>query len=101
VVAAMVGQRLLRAPEGERNGWVKGTAAGLVFFEALPFLGHVFRVAGGILHPFGIALIVFGYAAIWISSSIGLGALVLSRFGQIREVPAAPPVTPAPQTITI
>jgi hypothetical protein len=80
VVAALVGQRVIKG--SDHTSWIKATAVGLALFEGLPLVGHLLRAAGGPFHALGLSLIVFGWAAIMISATIGLGALVSGRFGK-------------------
>jgi cytoskeletal protein CcmA (bactofilin family) len=92
VVAGLVGLRVLKDSGTVRSLWIRGIGIGILIFEGIPFLGRLVRwMDGGVFSFFGIVLMVFGFAVIYISATIGLGALVLSRFGQERAVPLVPP----------
>lgn len=80
VVAGLLGHRVLSGGPQDRNQMIKSILIGLLVFEAVPLFGHLLRAAGT-LRSFGLVLGVFGYAAIFISAAIGLGSLVLTRFG--------------------
>jgi hypothetical protein len=90
-VAALLGLHVAKAGVSDRSSWVRGVATGLLLLEGIPLLGHLARTGGGPLHALGIVLLVFGYAAMFIASTIGLGSLVLSRFGQAKSIHATTP----------
>ncbi len=95
VTAILVGQRVLGgtapAAASEQRGYlIKGLALGLLVFEGIPLVGIIFGAFGGPMRYVGWVLLVFGWAVIFVASTIGLGALVLSRFGR-PHVASAPP----------
>ena len=69
----------------------------------LSFFGHALGVAGGPLKVFGVVLTVLGFIAQYVAWTIGLGVLLLTRFGtryrwgdgETPEPVPAPPLAPA------
>jgi len=100
IVASMVGRRIAKPAAGDKWAFIKAAAAGLVLFESIPLIGAILRSLGGPMHLLGIGITVFGYAAIWVSATFGLGALLVTRFGS-HATGAAPgtdvSLPPAPQ----
>ncbi len=97
IVASLVGLRLIGGNATDRAGLIRAVLLGVVLFEGVPLIASLLRLASGPLHFLGIAVAVFGEAVIFVSASIGLGAIILSRFGRVQPAPAAPvaPAVPA------
>jgi hypothetical protein len=74
-------------------GPVRTALVGVVAVHGLsvvgPFIGGFFTF----LKPLGIALFVFGLVVLGLAGTIGLGAVLYTRFGK-RDIPAAPPAPP-------
>lgn len=102
---AAVAKRLGHAAE-DRFGWQHANPyvsliVGVGLIMLLSFFGHALGVAGGPLKVFGVVLTVLGFIAQYVAWTIGLGVLLLTRFGTRyrwgdgetpEPVPAPPPV---------
>lgn len=101
IVAGVVGMRLIGRNGATRSDLTYGLAVGLLFFLGIMLIGQVAHIGPGMLRFFGIILTVFGIAATFVAATIGLGALVLSRFGmgprktRPEESRVMPPGSPA------
>jgi hypothetical protein len=98
-VAALVGARLAGSSHVVTPiSYFRAMANGLLFFGGGPIVGHLLRTIGGPIHFLGVIVIVFAYGAIYIASTIGIGAVVLSRLGRAdRLVEPVIPVSPITQ----
>jgi hypothetical protein len=98
LVAAAAGQRLLaRGTQGAGWGWMRSLASGLGLFLGIILFGAIFRAIGNVLAAFGWVLTIFGWTVVFLASTVGLGSMVLSRFGGEARPPAiVPPPPPAP-----
>jgi hypothetical protein len=98
LVAAAAGQRLLsRGSQGASWGWMRSLASGLGLFFGIILFGAIFRALGGVFSAFGWVLTLFGWTVVFLASTVGLGSLVLSRFGgEARSQTLVPPPPPAP-----
>ena len=98
-VGLALGQKLSR--DGARaEGVVKATLLGVLLIEAIPIVGKAIGLPGGILWGLSIPVRIVGYAIMVCALLIGLGATVLSKFGQAPRAPVqgaiAPPAPGAP-----
>jgi hypothetical protein len=81
---------------------VEATILGVLLMEAIPIVGKLIGLPGGILWGLSIPVRIVGYAIIVCAFLIGLGATILSKFGQPQRFPfqggVMPPgyVPPAP-----
>lgn len=101
LVASATGGRLwTRSASPATWSWTRSLAAGLVLFFGIILFGAILRSVGGFLTPFGWALTFFGWTVIFLAATVGLGSLVLSRFGGPRRPygpgPTVPPPPPGP-----
>lgn len=114
VIGALLGftsvaKRLGHAAE-DRFGWHHANpylsiVIGVGLIMLLSFFGHALGVAGGPLKVFGAVLTVLGFIAQYVAWTIGLGVLLLTRFGtRYRwgdgETPEPVPAPPPPVTAT-
>ena len=114
VIGALLGftsvaKRLGHAAE-DRFGWQHANpylsiVIGVGLIMLLSFFGHALGVAGGPLKVFGAVLTVLGFIAQYVAWTIGLGVLLLTRFGtRYRwgdgETPEPVPAPPPPVTAT-
>ena len=103
-----VAKRLGTVAEG-RFGWHHASPyisllIGVGLIMLMSFFGHALGVAGGPLKLFGTVLTVLGFIAQYVAWTVGLGVLLLTRFGTRyrwsdgetpEPVPAPPPPVPA------
>ena len=113
VIGALLGftavaKRLGHAAE-DRFGWQHANAylsivIGVGLIMLMSFFGNALGVAGGPLKIFGAVLTILGFIAQYVAWTIGLGVLLLTRFGTRyrwsdgetpEPVPAPPPPVPA------
>jgi hypothetical protein len=113
VIGALLGftavaKRLGHAAE-DRFGWRHANPyfsliIGVGLIMLMSFFGHALGVAGGPLKLFGTVLTILGFIAQYVAWTIGLGVLLLTRFGTRyrwseggtpEPVPAPPPPVPA------
>ena len=113
VIGALLGftavaKRLGHAAE-DRFGWRHANPyfsliIGVGLIMLMSFFGHAVGVAGGPLKLFGAVLTILGFVAQYVAWTIGLGVLLLTRFGTRyrwsdgetpEPVPAPPPPVPA------
>ncbi len=98
LVATATGGRLWSRPGSAVTwNWTRSLGAGLALFFGIILFGAIFRSIGGVMGAFGWALIFFGWTVVFLAATVGLGSLVLSRFGGPgRPVEAGPPIPPPP-----
>lgn len=103
-----VSKRLGHSAE-ERFGWQHASPyitimIGVGLIMLLSFFGHVLGVGGGPLRLFGTVLTVLGFVAQYVAWTVGMGVLLLTRFGTRyrwsngetpEPVAATPPMAPA------
>ncbi len=98
MVTVVVGMRLASRTGTGRSDLTYGLAYGLLFFVGIILVGQLARIGPDPVRFFGVILTVFGIAASLVAGTIGLGALLLSRFGKAPRPPrekGAPVQTPA------
>ncbi len=76
-VSYVVGQKLL----GETTSSYASLIAGVVLVNLLILLGAILAIGTGVADFAGGVLLVIGFAIIYVVATIGLGAVVMSRFG--------------------
>ncbi|MGH7556499.1 MAG: hypothetical protein ACREMD_01700 [Gemmatimonadota bacterium] len=104
-----VAKRLGHSAE-DRFGWQHANPyitiiIGVGLIMLLSFFGHALGVAGGPLRVFGIVLTVLGFVAQYVAWTVGMGVLLLTRFGtryrwNNGETPEPAPAPPPPATVT-
>jgi len=97
VVATLVGQRMISSAGTDRGAQLKGMLIGLLLFAGISVVGHLLRAVGGPVGFLGLIVVVFGYGAGYIAATIGLGSVILSRFGQESRLLHGAGPTAAPQ----
>jgi hypothetical protein len=73
---------------------VEAALLGVLLMEAIPLVGKLIGLPGGILWGLSIPVRIVGYAIIVCAFLIGLGATVLSKFGQAPRFPFQGGVVP-------
>ena len=81
VVAAVIGAKFSDGSLDSRPAWVRSVLAGLTSFGALTFVSVLLVGLGGFAGNLGRLLLLSVLVAHWTVSTIGLGAVTLSRFG--------------------
>jgi hypothetical protein len=100
-LAVLFGYIAVGLAVGERFGNGAGRsiytsmALGIILLQALAILGGILRLPGGGLGIVGAIISVFGWAVIIVAATVGLGAVVMSRFG------TKGPETKQPEPITL
>jgi len=78
-------------------------ALGILILMAAGLISNVLGIGSGPLHAIAVLFGVFSWMIFYVVSTIGLGAVVMSRFGSRRigdnaaETPQAPPASPVSQ----
>jgi hypothetical protein len=80
-VSLAVGQR---AGNGAGRGPYTAVAVGILLLHALVIIGGVLRLPGGGIGLVGAVLKFIGYAVIYVAGTVGLGAVIMSKFGSSR-----------------
>ncbi len=114
VVAAVLGFAAVAWRVGQwieaRFGWTTGgpyvaALIGVLLIQAWTVLGHLFGIGMGGLDWIAAMFLMFGFAVKYVAWTVGLGAALLSRFGNPQSwrfgrppgtVPPVPPVTYPP-----
>jgi len=91
-VAAATGQKFVPATDG---GLYKGMAVGVVVLYGLVIVGTLLKLGPGPMHLAGSILCFIGWAIVFVATTVGLGAVVTSRFGTREKVRAAAQAAPA------
>jgi hypothetical protein len=63
-------------------------AIGILILEGLVILGGVIGLPGGSLGLVGTIIRVIGHAVIYVAATVGLGAVIMSKFGTRDMQPA-------------
>ncbi len=77
-VSVAIGRRW--GNHSERSKYVS-LMIGVVFLQALTILGGILRLSGGAVGAFGYVASLIGWAVVYVAATVGLGAVVMSRFG--------------------
>jgi hypothetical protein len=92
-VGLALGQRLFGG--GPRvMSTVAAALLGVLLIEAIPIVGRIVGLPGGVLWGLSIPIRVVGYAVMVCAILIGLGATILSKFGQAPRAPFPGGVVP-------
>ena len=81
VVAAVIGAKFSDGSLKSRPAWVRSVLAGVALFAVMNLLAVIIVGLGGIVGMLGRLMLLSLLAALWTVSTIGLGAVTLSRFG--------------------
>ena len=54
---------------------------GIVMLQALAIIGGILRLPGGAIGALGTIVSIIGWAVIYVAATVGLGAVIMSRFG--------------------
>lgn len=81
VVAAVVGSKFSDGTVDSRPEWVRSVLAGVTVFGAISFVAVLMVGFGGLVGTLARLFLLAVLAAHWTVSTIGLGAVTLSRFG--------------------
>jgi len=91
--------RFLEARFGRRFGGPYAVALmGVLAIEVWSLLGRVIGLGGGFLEFLAFTVVAFGFVVQYVAWTIGLGAVLLARFGGVRgtSLPTPPPPPPLP-----
>jgi hypothetical protein len=91
-VATATGRKFV---PGTNGGSYKAMAVGVIVLYGLVVLGALLRMGPGPLHFAGSILGFIGWAIVFVAVTVGLGAVVMSRFGTREKMPKAIPDVPA------
>jgi hypothetical protein len=86
-LAVLFGYVAVALAVGERFGNGGGRSIyttmgiGILLLQALAILGGLLRLPGGGIGIIGAIISVFGWAVIFVAATVGLGAVVMSKFG--------------------
>jgi sporulation protein YlmC with PRC-barrel domain len=94
-VGLAVGERFAGAGNGKSIYW--SLAVGMLVLEALKIVSGLVRLPGGVLGMIGWVIAFIGWAVIYVAVTVGLGAVIMTRFGTRPAAPPmpVPPVPPA------
>ncbi len=93
IVTALLGARLWgNATLRSRVEWIRGLSLGLIVLSGFSIVALVFAGMSGIIGTFGGLFLMSTCAGLWTLSTIGIGAVALSRFGGKApfDVPSPP-----------
>ena len=93
-VSVAVGERFAGAGNGKSIYW--SLVVGILILEGLKLVSALVRLPGGFLGMIGWVIAFIGWAVIYVAATVGLGAVIMTRFGTRPAAPAVPP-GPAPQ----
>jgi hypothetical protein len=89
-VSTATGQKFV---PGTNGGAYKAMAVGVIILYGLVVLGALLRMGPGPLHFAGSIIAFIGWAVVFVAVTVGLGAVVTSRFGTREKMPKAAPAT--------
>ncbi|MGD9402627.1 MAG: hypothetical protein PVF95_10210 [bacterium] len=89
-VAAATGGKFVPDTNG---GSYKSMAIGVIMLYALVILGALLRMGPGPMHFAGSVIGFIGWAIVFVAVTVGLGAVITSRFGTREKQPKAVPAT--------
>ena len=95
-VGLAVGERIANG-SGKSPYW--SVAMGVLLLQALVIISGLVRLPGGPLRVFGWILAFLGWAIIYVAATVGLGSVIMTRFGTRapKIEPQGTPQAPAPQ----
>jgi len=88
-VGLAVGERFAGAGNGKSIYW--SIVVGMLILEALKIVSALVRLPGGVLGMMGWVIAFVGWAVIYVAATVGLGAVVMTRFGTRPAAPVPPP----------
>ena len=94
-VGLAVGTRLFGS-ESRATSVVKATLLGVLLMEVVPIVGRLIGLPGGFMWGLSIPIRIIGYAIVVCAVLIGLGATILSKFGQAPRATISGGAAPAP-----
>ena len=77
-VGVAVGDRFRN---GTQRSVYASVAIGILMLEALAIFGGILRLPGGAIGVVGSIIIFIGWAVIYVAATVGLGAVIMSKFG--------------------
>jgi hypothetical protein len=94
-LALLVGYTAVSLAVGERfGGGANGrspyvsVAIGILVLQALNIIAGIIRMPGSWIGAFGFVIALIGYAVIFVAATVGLGAVITTRFGTAKPKPA-------------
>ena len=91
-VAQAVGERF---GAGAGRSIYANVALGVLLLNALVILGSIFRLTGSVVGAFGWVITFVGAAVMFVAATVGLGTVIMTRFGTAKPKPApCPPGMP-------
>jgi hypothetical protein len=94
ILALLMGYTAVGLAVGERFSGGNGkspymsVALGILMLQGLSIIAAIIRLPGSWLGAVGFVVAVVGWAVIFVASTVGLGAVVMTRFGTRRPKPA-------------
>lgn len=94
-LALLLGYTGVGMAVGERFGSGNGkspyvsVALGILLLQALNIIAGLIRMPGSWLGAIGFVIALIGYAVIFVAATVGLGAVIMTRFGTAGPKPAA------------
>jgi len=88
-VSLAVGERFAGAGNGKSIYW--SLVVGILVLEGLKLVSALVRLPGGVLGMMGWVIAFIGWAVIYVAVTVGLGAVIMTRFGTRPAVPVVPP----------
>lgn len=87
-VSVATGQKFVAGTNGSAY---KGMAIGVILLYGLVILGSLLRFGPGPMHFAGSIIGFIGWAVVFVAVTVGLGAVITSRFGTREKVPKVAP----------
>ena len=97
-LALLIGYAAVGMAVGERFGGRNGrspyvsVAIGILLLQALNIIAGIIRLPGSWLGAIGFMIALIGYAVIFVAATVGLGAVIMTRFGTAGPKASAPVV---------
>ena len=95
-VSVATGQRFAGVVNGSSY---RAMAIGVIVLYGLVVLGSLLRMGPGPLHFAGSIIGFIGWAIVFVAVTVGLGAVITSRFGTREKMPKAAPAPAAPASL--
>lgn len=95
-LALLVGYTAVGMAVGEHFGGGNGrspylsVAIGILLLQALNIIAGIIRLPHSWLGAIGFVIAVIGYAVIFVAATVGLGSVIMTRFGTARAKVSAP-----------
>jgi hypothetical protein len=91
-VSVATGQKFVAGTDGSAY---KGMALGVILLYGLVIIGSLLRLGPGPMHFAGSIIGFIGWAIVFVAVTVGLGAVITSRFGTREKTPKAAPAAKA------